>query len=197
MGLDWLGKQKLPDDEKHLSPGNLTGQSGIQQAVEIHTDASHTQLESVVSQNNKPIAFYSRKLNLAQTQYTTTEKELPSMVETLKEFRNILLDQQIVVYTDHQNLTCKTFTIERVRRWRLSLEEVQPWDPTHTKESNLVADALSRLDLTNNEPYEQMSIERIAELYADEATDQPAKYLLSYADIANAQKEVQSWKDLW
>ena len=56
---------------------------------EIHTDASHTQLESVVSQNNKPIAFYSRKLNLAQTQYTTTEKELLSMVDTLMEFRNI------------------------------------------------------------------------------------------------------------
>ena len=55
-----------------------------------------------------------------------------------------------------------------------------------------MADALSRLDLTNNEPYEQMSIEHIAELYADEAKDQPANCLLSYADIANAQKEVQS-----
>ena len=41
---------------------------------EIHTDASHTQLGSVVSQDNKPIAFYSRKLNPAQpeTRYTTT-----------------------------------------------------------------------------------------------------------------------------
>ena len=28
----------------------------------IHTDASGTQLDSVISQNNKPIAFYSRKL---------------------------------------------------------------------------------------------------------------------------------------
>ena len=33
---------------------------------EIHTDASHTQLGVVISQNNKPIAFYSRKLQLAQ-----------------------------------------------------------------------------------------------------------------------------------
>ena len=31
----------------------------------IHTDASHTQLGAVISQNNKPIAFYSRKLNPA------------------------------------------------------------------------------------------------------------------------------------
>ena len=35
---------------------------------EIHTDASKTQLESVISQHGKPIAFYSRKLNPAQTE---------------------------------------------------------------------------------------------------------------------------------
>ena len=34
---------------------------------DIHTDASHTKLGAVISQNNKPIAFYSHKLNAAQT----------------------------------------------------------------------------------------------------------------------------------
>ena len=42
------------------------------------------------------------------------EYELPSIVETLKEFRNILLGQQIKVYTDHQNLFYKTFNTERI-----------------------------------------------------------------------------------
>ena len=40
----------------------------------IHTDASHTQLGAVISQKGKHIAFYSRKLNPAQTRYTTTER---------------------------------------------------------------------------------------------------------------------------
>jgi hypothetical protein len=76
----------------------------------IHTDASHTQLGAVISQNDKPIAFYSRKLKPEQTRYSTTERELLSIVETLKEFRNILLGQQIVVHTDHKTSLVKTST---------------------------------------------------------------------------------------
>ena len=58
---------------------------------DIHTDASNLQLGAVFRQNGKPIAFYSRKLNPAQTRYTTTEKDLLTIVETLKEFKNIML----------------------------------------------------------------------------------------------------------
>ena len=40
----------------------------------IHTDASDKQLCAVISQNNKPIAFSSRKLSKPQRNYTTTDK---------------------------------------------------------------------------------------------------------------------------
>ena len=90
---------------------------------EIHVDANKLQLGSVLSQKGKPIAFYSRKLIPAQVNYTTIECELLSIVETLKELRNILLGQQIKVYTDHKNLTYKTSKTERVMRWRLILEK--------------------------------------------------------------------------
>ena len=117
----------------------------------IHTDASHYQLGGVISQDGKPIAFYSRKLNDAQTRYTTTERELLSIVETLKEYRNILLGHRIEVFTDHKNLVYKHFNTERVMRWRLILEEFGP-TLTYTKgEQNIVADTLSRLDLTEEE----------------------------------------------
>ena len=71
----------------------------------MHTDSSALQLGAVISQDDKPIAFYSRKLNSAQNYYTTTECKLLSIVETLKEVKNILLGKQIKVYTNHKNLT--------------------------------------------------------------------------------------------
>jgi hypothetical protein len=71
-------------------------------------------LGAVISQDNHPIAFYSCKLQLAQVRYTTTERELLLIIETLKEFQNILLGQQIVVHTDHQNLAHKDFNTEHI-----------------------------------------------------------------------------------
>ena len=56
-------------------------------------DASKLQLGAVNSQDDKLISFYSRKLNSAQGNYTATDRKLLSIVETLKEFRNILLGQ--------------------------------------------------------------------------------------------------------
>ena len=54
-------------------------------------DASKLQLAVVISQYDKPIAFYSRKLNSAQVNYTTTERKLLFVVEILKYFKKIQL----------------------------------------------------------------------------------------------------------
>jgi hypothetical protein len=52
---------------------------------EIYTDASSKQLGAVITQDNRPIAFFSRKLSDAQRKYSVTEIELLAIVETLKE----------------------------------------------------------------------------------------------------------------
>jgi hypothetical protein len=113
---------------------------------EIHTDASKLQLGACISQDGKPLTFYSCKLNPAQTQYTTTKREVLSIVETLKECRHILLGQQILAHTDHENLPFKQVNSDRVMRWRLYIEEYSP-DLGYIKGTkNVVADALSRLE---------------------------------------------------
>ena len=74
------------------------------QGFEIYTDSSKFQLGAVITQNNRRLAFFSRKLNTAQQKYSVTDQELLAIMETLKEFKGMRWDQTITVYTDHKNL---------------------------------------------------------------------------------------------
>ena len=132
--------------KKEFSRNVLLAYPNFNKHFDIHTDASDVQLGSVISQDGKPIAFYSRKLSPAQRNYTVAEKELLSIVETFKEFRTILLGQKLKVYTDHLNLLCKAHANQRVTRWRLLLEEYGPELIYLPGKKNVVADALSRLE---------------------------------------------------
>jgi hypothetical protein len=95
---------------------------------DIYTDASTNQLGAVITQDNRPLAFFSRKLSGAHSKYTVTELELLAIVETLKEFKGMLWGQRLNVYTDHKNLTRDGLglTSDRVTRWRILLEEYAP-----------------------------------------------------------------------
>jgi hypothetical protein len=56
----------------------------------IYTDASSKQLGAVITQDNRPNAFFSQKLSTTQHKYSVTKIELLAIVETLKEITGIL-----------------------------------------------------------------------------------------------------------
>ncbi len=88
---------------------------------EIYTDASSKQLGAVITQDNRPIAFFSWKLSNTQCKYSVTKIELLAIVKTLKEFKGMLWGQQIKVFTDHANLMRDALglTLDQVYQWRL------------------------------------------------------------------------------
>ncbi len=55
-------------------------------------------------QGDRPVAYYSRKLNSAQCNYATIDKEVLCVVVTLSELRSRLLGSELHVYTDHNNI---------------------------------------------------------------------------------------------
>jgi RNase H-like domain found in reverse transcriptase len=112
----------------------------------IYCDASDLQLGTVITQEGASIAFYSRKLNKAQQHYNIGEKEMLSIVETLKEYRTMLYGcLHLYVYTDHKNNTFNNLQTQCVLSWQLFLEDYAVKFRYIKGESNSHADALSSL----------------------------------------------------
>lgn len=145
----WTDKCEIAFNEmkRIIAKDTLLAYPDFNKKFTIHTDASDFQLGAVITQEGKPLAFYSRKLTKSQRNYTTTEKELLSIVETVKEFRNILLGYEIEVFTDHNNLTYETTdsSSQRAQRWRSLLNEFDITIKFIAGDANIVADAISRL----------------------------------------------------
>ena len=148
--LEW--DTAFQEIKKIIAKEVLLAYPDFSKKITIYTDASDLQLGAVIMQEGKPLAFYSRKLTKTQVNYTTTEKELLSIVETLKEFRNILLGYEIEVFTDHKNLTYETTesASQRVQRWHGTMQEFGIKLNYIKGEANIVADAFSRLPMTHH-----------------------------------------------
>ena len=115
----------------------------------LYMDASNIQLGTTLVQDGTPLGFSTRKLSNTQVNYTVGEKELLGIVEGLKAFAGVIHGQVLTVHTDHLNLLYNKLPSQRMMRWRLLLEEYHP-KVVHIKGiDNDAADALSRLDLTD------------------------------------------------
>jgi hypothetical protein len=114
----------------------------------IYTDASSKQLGAVITQDNRPIAFFSWKLSDTQHKYSVTKIELIAIVETFKEFKGMLWGRNIKVFTDHANLMRDALglTSDQVYQWRLLLKEYGPEIVYIKGIHNTVADTVSRLE---------------------------------------------------
>ncbi len=77
-------------------------------------------------QDNRPVAYYSRKLNSAQRNYATIDKEPLCVVATLREFQSMLLGAELHIYTDHKNILNVGDLFERRLRWISYVDEYVP-----------------------------------------------------------------------
>lgn len=144
----------------------------------LTTDASKIAIGAILSQGSigqdRPIAFASRTLNKAESNYTTTEQELLAIVWATKHFRPYLYGRHFKIVTDHKPLKW-LFSIKdpgsRLMRWRLKLEEYDYEITYKAGKMNVNADALSRVQISKiegEEKYERDKNQLKLKLHRDE-----------------------------
>ena len=82
---------------------------------EVACDASNVGIGGVLSQESHPIAFYSEKLDSSKFSYSTYDKELYALVQTLKHWRHYLICKEFILFSDHEAL-----------KWLNSQKKVNP-----------------------------------------------------------------------
>nr|GFA93446.1 retrovirus-related Pol polyprotein from transposon 17.6 [Tanacetum cinerariifolium] len=100
------------------------------QPFELMCDASDFAVGAVLGQriekHFRPIHYASKMMNQAETNYTTTKKEMLAVVYVFEKFRSYIIMNKSIVYTDHSALKylfAKKDSKVRLLRWILLLQE--------------------------------------------------------------------------
>jgi hypothetical protein len=120
---------------------------------EVATNASDLRIGGVLLQEGHPVAFESRKLNDAELNYQTTEKEMLTVVYALRMWRCYLEGAEFTVYTDHVLNTyfqTQPNLSRRQARWSEFLQRSGVFEWKYRKGAKNVAGALSRRDVARS-----------------------------------------------
>ena len=122
--------------------------------ITLETNASDEAIETCISQSDDKkrlhsIAYYSRKLTVAELNYEIHDKKLLAIVDSFKQWRVYLKESrhQIQVYTDHKNLLYFTITKvlnRRQIRWSKKLSSYNFNIQYRKKSENSKIDVLSK-----------------------------------------------------
>nr|GFA01762.1 reverse transcriptase domain-containing protein [Tanacetum cinerariifolium] len=126
---------------------------------ELMCDTSDFAIGAVLGQRHEkhfwPIHYASKTLTDAESNYTTTKKEMLAVVYAFEKFQSYMIMNKCIVHTNHSALKylfAKKDAKVRLLRWVLLLQEFD-FDVIDTKGAeNLAADHLSRLE----NPYENV-----------------------------------------
>ena len=126
----------------------------------LATDASCAGAGAVLMQRDGgieyPVSYYSKKFNSAQRNYSTVEKELLAIILALRHFQVYIppYGPVVTIFSDHHPLRyLNQFhnTNMRLTRWSLELQAYNLEIRHIAGKENVVADALSRVEGSEEE----------------------------------------------
>jgi hypothetical protein len=131
----------------------------VTKASTLTTDASENCLSAILSQEDKPVAYFSKKLGEAEKNYSNIEREALAVVWGVERCRQFLLGTRFTIRTDHQpleflfgrNRELPKVATSRVMRWAIRLMAYD-FDIKYIKGNEIPhVDALNRLEFKNDD----------------------------------------------
>lgn len=123
----------------------------------VISDASNYAAAAILANRDgkeeRPIQFFSRTFNDAQTRYSTVHKELLAAVWGITWFRSFLLGRPFYLVVDQKSLIyilSGKYKDTRVHRWAIELMEYD-FEVIHREGKSNCADALSRIRINEDE----------------------------------------------
>jgi hypothetical protein len=139
---------------------------------EVDCDASGVGIGAVLSQEGKPIAFFSEKLNESRRKYSTYDKEFYAIIRALDYWSHYLLPNEFLLHSDHEALKYLNSQQKLNSRHASWVEFLQPYSFSIKHKSgklNQVADALSRRhSLLSTMEVQVLGFEVLKELYKND-----------------------------
>lgn len=90
--------------KEKLSNAPVLALPSFEKIFEVECDASEVGIGAVLSQEKRPVAFFSEKLSDARRKWSTYDQEFYAVVRALRQWEHYLIQREFVLYTDHQAL---------------------------------------------------------------------------------------------
>ncbi|GJU14608.1 RNA-directed DNA polymerase [Tanacetum coccineum] len=168
-----LESQKAFDAlKKAVTAAPVLALPNFEHVFQVECDASGLGIGGVLSQQNRPIAFFSEKFNDSRKRYSTYDKEFYAIVRSLEYWRHYLLPNEFILYSDHQALRFiqgQAKLKPRHAKWVEMLQDFSFVIRHKAGSANTVADALSRRPvLTTTSTVHVEGFENLKLLYVDD-----------------------------
>ena len=136
----------------------------------VETDESGFALAATLSQNGRPVAFFTRSLAQSERNQHSVEKEASAIVEAVRYWRQFLIGKKFKLVTDQRSVAFifdthhqKKIKNEKIARWKLDLSPFV-YDIEYRPGSlNASADALSRAPCELAASVQQLSLNQLHE----------------------------------
>jgi hypothetical protein len=144
----------------------------FEKTFQVRCDASGVAIGAVLSQENRPVAYFSEKLNETKRKYSTYDKDFYAIIQAMKKWRHYLVLQEFVLYSDNQDLqfiTRPEKLNQRHAKWVEYMKDFTFVIKHITGNANKVVDALSRRCLIMQEfQLKTLGFEHLKDMYCDD-----------------------------